>query len=145
MTVEKPKAKQLLRPITTGTNSAMNQSHFLAITCNYGGSKRGKNHAYKVGLVLVLLVIGWKTGASLKPITKRSNRYHVIAFDSRLKTALLFVVPSFSSIQTSTTLRPVDRGYMASSGRQQARRYFLWILPMKMRLVEIVKNLLIGL
>ena len=32
---------------------------------------------------------------------------------------------------------------MASSGRQQARRYFLWILPMKMRLVEIVKNLLV--
>ena len=26
--------KQLFRPITTGTNSAMNQSHFLAITCN---------------------------------------------------------------------------------------------------------------
>ena len=34
MTVEKPIPKQLLRPITTGTNSAMNQSHFLAITCN---------------------------------------------------------------------------------------------------------------
>ena len=34
MTVEKPKPKQLLRPITTGTNSAMNQSQFLAITCN---------------------------------------------------------------------------------------------------------------
>ena len=30
----KPKPKQLLRPITTGTNSAMNQSQFLAITCN---------------------------------------------------------------------------------------------------------------
>ena len=34
MTVEKPKPKQLLRPITTGANSAMNQSQFLAITCN---------------------------------------------------------------------------------------------------------------
>ena len=34
MTVEKPKPKQLLRPITIGTNSAMNQSQFLAITCN---------------------------------------------------------------------------------------------------------------
>ena len=30
MTVEKP--KQLLRPITTGANSMMNQSQFLAIT-----------------------------------------------------------------------------------------------------------------
>ena len=34
MTVEKPKPKQLLRPIITGTNSAMNQPQFLAITCN---------------------------------------------------------------------------------------------------------------
>ena len=34
MTVEKPKPKQLLRPITTETNSTMNQSQFLAITCN---------------------------------------------------------------------------------------------------------------
>jgi len=34
MTFEKPKPKQLLRPITTGANSAMNQSQFLAITCN---------------------------------------------------------------------------------------------------------------
>ena len=34
MTVEKPKPKQLLRPITPGTCSAMNQSQFLAITCN---------------------------------------------------------------------------------------------------------------
>ena len=34
MTVEKPRPKQLLRPITTGTNSGINQSQFLAITCN---------------------------------------------------------------------------------------------------------------
>ena len=34
MTVEKPKPKQLLRPNTTGAGSAMNQSQFLAITCN---------------------------------------------------------------------------------------------------------------
>ena len=34
MTVEKPKPTQLLRPITTGANSTMNQSQFLAITCN---------------------------------------------------------------------------------------------------------------
>ena len=34
MTVEKPKAKQLFRPITTGTNSTMNQSQLLAIVCN---------------------------------------------------------------------------------------------------------------
>ena len=34
MTVEKPKPKQLLQPITTGADSAMNQSQILAITCN---------------------------------------------------------------------------------------------------------------
>ena len=34
MIVEKPKPKQLLRPITTGAGSAMNQSQFPAITCN---------------------------------------------------------------------------------------------------------------
>ena len=34
MTVEKPKPKQLFRPITTGAGSAMNQSQFLAIICN---------------------------------------------------------------------------------------------------------------
>ena len=34
MTVEKPKPKQSLRPITTGTNGTMNQSQFLAIIWN---------------------------------------------------------------------------------------------------------------
>ena len=34
MTVEKLNPKQLLRPITTGAGSAMNQTQFLAITCN---------------------------------------------------------------------------------------------------------------
>ena len=34
MTVEKPKPKQLFRPITTRTDSTMNQSQFLAIICN---------------------------------------------------------------------------------------------------------------
>ena len=52
MTVEKPKRKQLLRPITTGADSVMNQSEFLAITCT------------PLKAPLVLLLIGWKTGAS---------------------------------------------------------------------------------
>ena len=34
MTVGKHKPKQLVRPITIGAGSAMNQSQFLAITCN---------------------------------------------------------------------------------------------------------------
>ena len=58
MTVEKPIPKLLLRPITTGEDSAMDQSEFLAITRTY--SKRGKNRAYKVQLVLVLVFFDWK-------------------------------------------------------------------------------------
>ena len=63
MTVEKPKPKQLLQPITTGAGNAMNQSQFLAITCN--SLEVRENHAYMVRLVFVLILIGWKTGASL--------------------------------------------------------------------------------
>ena len=56
-------------------------------------SKRGKNHAYVVRLVLVLLLIGWKNWRDcFKPITKRSNRNHVITFHSHLKTALCTVL-----------------------------------------------------
>ena len=89
MTVEKPKPKQLLRPITTGTNSAINQSHFLAITCN-SLEAREKSRAHGVigfGFASHWLKI-WRD--SFKPITKPSDRNHVITFDSHydLKTAL---------------------------------------------------------
>ena len=53
MTVEKRKPKQLLRPITTGADSAMNQSQFLEITCN--SLEARENHAYMVRLVLILI------------------------------------------------------------------------------------------
>ena len=56
MTVEKPKPKQLLRPNTTEAASEMNQSQFQQLPVTR--SKRGKNHAYMVRLVLVLLLIG---------------------------------------------------------------------------------------
>jgi len=45
MTVEKPKPKQLLRPITTGAESAMNQSQFQAITC-YSLEAREKSRVH---------------------------------------------------------------------------------------------------
>ena len=84
MTVEKP--KQLLRPITTGANSAMNQSQFPAITCN-SLKEREKSRVHgAIGFGSHWLK-NWRE--SFKPITKRSNRNHVIAFDSHLKTALL--------------------------------------------------------
>ena len=66
----------------------MNQSQFPAITCNllkareksrvHGASGFGfTSHWFK----------HWRE--SLKPIFKRSNRNHVITFDSHLKTALI--------------------------------------------------------
>ena len=63
MTVEKPKPKQLLRPITTGADSTTNQSQFLEITCNtLKAREKSRVHG---AIALVLLLIGWKTGASL--------------------------------------------------------------------------------
>ena len=46
MTVEKTILELLLRPITTGANSTMNQSEFLAITCDL--LKAREESAYKV-------------------------------------------------------------------------------------------------
>ena len=82
MTVDNAKPKPLIRPITTGANSAMNQSD---LTC----SKRGTNRAYKVRLVLVLLLIGRKNGARfLNQSLSEAISNHLITFDSHLKTAL---------------------------------------------------------
>ena len=88
MTVEKPKPKQLLRPITTGANSAMNQPQFLAITCNpLKVRKKSRVH----GAIGFGFAPHWLKNwhESFKPITKRTNRNHVITFDSHLKTALI--------------------------------------------------------
>ena len=87
MTVEKPKPKKSLRPITRGATSAMNQSQFLAITCN-SPKAREKSRAH--GAISFGFASHWLKNwrDSFKPITKRSNRNHVITFDSHLKTAL---------------------------------------------------------
>ena len=87
MTVENPKPKQLLRPITTGANRSMNQSQFLAITCN-SPETREKSRVH--GTIGFGFASHWlkNWGESFKPITKRSNRNYVITFDSHLKTAL---------------------------------------------------------
>ena len=87
MTVEKPKPKQFLRPITKGADGAMNQSQFLAITCNTlkAREKSRVNGAIGFGFASHWLK-SWRE--SFKPITKRSNRNHVVTFDSHLKTAL---------------------------------------------------------
>ena len=77
MTVEKPKPKQLLRAITTGANSAMNQSQFLEITCN-SLKPWGKSRVH--GVIGFGFASHWLKNwrESFKPITKSSNRNHVI-------------------------------------------------------------------
>ena len=87
MTVEKPKPKQLFRPITTGAGSATNQSQFLAIICN---SLKGREKSRVHGAIGFGFDSHWLKNwrEAFKPITKRSNRNHVITFDSHLKTAL---------------------------------------------------------
>ena len=87
MTVEKPKPKQLLRPITTGAGSAMNQSQFLAIICNLLKAREKSRLHGAIGFGFASHRLkNWRE--SFKPIIKRSNRNHVITFDSYLKTAL---------------------------------------------------------
>ena len=86
MTVEKPKPKQLLRPITTGADSAMNQSQSLAhLKLAQSAGKSRVHGAIGFGFASRWLK-NWRE--SFKPITKRNNRNHVITFDSHLKTAL---------------------------------------------------------
>ena len=80
MTVEEQQPKKLLRPITTGTNSAMNQSEFLA------REKSRVDGAIGFGFASRWLK---NSRESFKPITTRSNRNHIITFGIHLKTALL--------------------------------------------------------
>ena len=70
MTVEKP-IKQLLRPITSGAGSAMNQSQFLAIICH---SLEAREKSRVRGAIGFAFDSHWLKNWSFKPITKRSNR-----------------------------------------------------------------------
>ena len=90
MTVEKPKPRQLLRPITTGAASEMSQSQFLAITCN---SLKAREKSRVHGTIGFGFASHWLKNwrESFEPITKRSNRNHVITFNSHLKTALTVI------------------------------------------------------
>ena len=102
MTVKKPKPKQLLRPITTGADSAMKQSQLLAITFN---SLQAREESRAHGAIGFGFDSHWLKNwrESSEPITKRNNRNYVITFDSYLKTALnklwelvTFLAPSLS-------------------------------------------------
>ena len=91
MTVEKPKPRQLLRPITTGADSVVNQSEFLAITSNMlkAWEKSCIHGTLGFGFASHRLK-NWRK--SFEPITKGSNCNNVITFDSHLKTALIIKV-----------------------------------------------------
>ena len=78
------KTKTKLLPITTGTNSAMNQSQFLAIIWNLLKAREKSRVNGAIGFAFASHWLkNWRE--SFKPITK----CHVIAFGSHLKTALL--------------------------------------------------------
>ena len=65
----------------------MNQSQFLAIICNL---LKAREKSFVHGAIGFGFASYWLKNwrESFKPITKRSNRNHVITFDSHLKTAL---------------------------------------------------------
>ena len=65
----------------------MNQSQFVAIICNSLKAREESRvyHAIGFGLASQWLK-NWRE--SFKPITKRSNRNHVITFESYVKNAL---------------------------------------------------------
>ena len=65
----------------------MNQSQFLAIICNSLEVREKSRVHGAIGFGFdSLLLKNWRE--SFKQIIKRSNRNHVINFDSHLKTAL---------------------------------------------------------
>ena len=71
----------------TGANSAMNQSQFLAIICNWLKAREESRVHGEIGFGFASHWLkNWCE--SFKPITKRSNRNYVITFDSHVKNAL---------------------------------------------------------
>ena len=70
----------------------MNQSKFLAITCNL---LKAREKSRVQGAIGFGFASHWLKNRReiLKPITKRSNRNRVITLDSHLKTALSILLP----------------------------------------------------
>ena len=122
MTVEKPKPKQLLRPITTGANSAMNQSQFLAIISNLLKAREKSRIHGAIGFGFGFAshwLKNWRE--SFKPNIKRRIRNHVITFDSHLKTALKGVFRIDGDAK-----RLVSLYILLCSWTQDRQRKFAW-------------------
>ena len=77
----------------------MNQSQFLAITCNSPEAREKSRVHGAIGFGFASHWLkNWRE--SFKPITKHSNRNHVITFDSHLKTALIGVETTIKRTDT---------------------------------------------
>ena len=70
----------------------MNQSVLIAIPCN---SLEAREKSRIHGVIGFGFASHWLKNwrESFKPVTKRSNRNHVITFDSHLETALSLLIP----------------------------------------------------
>ena len=85
--------------LNTGINtyreadSAMNQSQFLAITCNLLKAREKLRAHGAIGFGFASHSLKYWL-ESFKPITKRSNRNHLSTFYSDLKTALMLFIPT---------------------------------------------------
>ena len=114
MTVEKPKPKQLLRPITTGADSAMNQSQFLAITCN---SLKAREKSRVQGAIALGFASHWLKNwrESFKPITKKkqSRNYFRQSFEN-CSIHWINRYPQGNSVGFGSTF-PLDSGYPLNS------------------------------
>ena len=95
MTVVERKPKQLLLPITTGAASEMNQSQFLAITCN---SIKAREKSRLHGAIGFGFASHWFKNwrESFEPTAECSNPNHVITFDIR---KLLYLCPPLNVIR----------------------------------------------
>ena len=94
----------------------MNQSEFLAITCNSPEAREKSRVHGAIGFGFGFAshwLKNWRK--SFKPIAKLSNRNHVITFDSHLKTALIQL----------GLLNAAQRGYLATN----IERAFTEIVP----------------
>ena len=91
----------------------MNQSQFLAITCN---SLKAREKSRVHGAIGFGFASHWLKNCreSFEPVTKRSNRNRVITFDSHLKIEVLISLPLSISNQISQS----SRRYIISNGNR---------------------------
>ena len=87
MTVEKPIPNELIRPMTTGACSMMNQSEFQEINCNL---LKARHKSRVQGAIGFGFATRWLRNWSeiYKPIPEHSNHNRVITFGSHLKSSL---------------------------------------------------------